>query len=83
MKKKAFVCRCEDISEVDLLNVIDAGYTDLEELRKVLRIGMGPCQGRTCAPILYDIVSAYTNKPVPDIPLLSVRSPVKPVSEAR
>ena len=34
MKNKAVVCRCEDITEDDVRQAIDEGYTDLEELRK-------------------------------------------------
>ena len=46
--KRSIVCRCEDISEEDVIQAIDEGYTDIEELRKKLRIGMGPCQGGFC-----------------------------------
>ena len=32
MKKKAIVCRCEDLTLEDVEKAIDEGYTDLEEL---------------------------------------------------
>ena len=43
--KKTIICRCEDVTEEDVLQAIDEGFEDIEELRKRLRLGMGPCQG--------------------------------------
>lgn len=80
MKKKAIVCRCEDITEEDVLNVIDAGYTDIEELRKVLRIGMGPCQGRVCIQLVMKILEKKTGKKVTKVSLPTSRPPIVPVS---
>ena len=80
MKKKAIVCRCEDITEEDVLNAIDAGYTDIEELRKVLRIGMGPCQGRVCIQLVMKILEKKTGKKVTKVSLPTSRPPIVPVS---
>ncbi len=80
MKKQAIVCRCEDITEEDVINAIDQGYTDLEELRKKLRIGMGPCQGRVCIQLVAKILEKKTGKKVSKIPLPTSRPPEIPVS---
>lgn len=80
MKKKAIVCRCEDITEVDVEKAIDEGYTDLEELRKKLRIGMGPCQGRVCIQLVSKILERKTGRLVSKIPLPTSRPPIIPVS---
>ena len=79
MKKKAIVCRCEDISEEDVINAIDEGYTDLEELRKKLRIGMGPCQGRVCIQLVLKILEKKTGKKVRKVSLPTSRPPIVPV----
>jgi NAD(P)H-nitrite reductase large subunit len=78
--KRSIVCRCEDISEEDVLSAIDEGYTDIEELRKKLRIGMGPCQGRVCIQLVARILEKKTGKKVATIPLPTVRPPLVPVS---
>jgi len=78
--KRTIVCRCEDISEEDVENAIDQGYTDLEELRKKLRIGMGPCQGRVCIQLVARILEKKTGKKVAVIPLPTIRPPLIPVS---
>ena len=80
MKKRAIVCRCEDITEEDVINTIDEGYTDLEELRKKLRIGMGPCQGRVCIQLVMKILEKKTGKKVLKTSLPTPRPPIIPVS---
>jgi len=78
--KRSIVCRCEDISEEDVIRAIDQGYTDIEELRKKLRIGMGPCQGRVCIQLVMKILEKKTGKKISKIPLPTVRPPLIPVS---
>ena len=80
MKKRTIVCRCEDITEDEVLAAIDEGYTDLEELRKRLRIGMGPCQGRVCVQLVMKIVEKKTGKRIPKASLTKSRPPNVPVS---
>ncbi|AEH23874.1 hypothetical protein PYCH_01650 [Pyrococcus yayanosii CH1] len=63
----------------DVERLIDEGVTDIEELKRLLRIGMGPCQGRTCLPIVISILARKTGKRPEDIPLPATRFPVRPV----
>ena len=78
--KRSIVCRCEDISEEDVIKAIEEGYTDIEELRKKLRIGMGPCQGRVCIQLVTRILERKTGKKIAQIQLPTVRPPLVPVS---
>ncbi len=78
--KRSIVCRCEDISEEDVISAIEQGYTDIEELRKKLRIGMGPCQGRVCIQLVARILEKKTGKKISKIPQPTVRPPLIPVS---
>lgn len=80
MSKKAIVCRCEDITEDDVLQAIDEGFTDLEELRKKLRIGMGPCQGRVCLQLVKRILEKKTGKKIRKDSTPKNRPPLVPVS---
>jgi NAD(P)H-nitrite reductase large subunit len=79
-KKNAFVCRCEDLTEEDVLDAIHHGYTDLEELRRILRIGMGPCQGRVCITLLKKILERETGKKVSEDSYPTNRPPLIPIS---
>jgi len=78
--KRSIVCRCEDISEEDVIHAINEGYSDIEELRKKLRIGMGPCQGRVCIQLVTRIIERNTGKKIKKIQLPTVRPPLVPVS---
>jgi bacterioferritin-associated ferredoxin len=69
------VCRCEDITEQEVLQAIQEGFTDIEELRKKLRIGMGACQGRVCFQLLIKILNERGK--IPRLP--KSRPPLIPV----
>lgn len=47
-----YVCRCEEVTLAEIDHWIDRGYDTVEELKRILRVGMGPCQGRGCQDIL-------------------------------
>jgi NAD(P)H-nitrite reductase large subunit len=78
--KRSIVCRCEDISEEDVIQAIEEGYIDIEELRKKLRIGMGPCQGRVCIQLVTRILERKTGRKMSKIQLPTVRPPLVPIS---
>jgi len=77
--KKVIVCRCEDVTLYDVLKAIDEGYTDLELLKRKLRIGMGPCQGRYCLPLIVRILSIKTRKSPNDLRIPKSRPPLIPI----
>ena len=80
MKKNTIVCRCEDITVEEVEKAIDEGYTDIEELRKKLRIGMGPCQGRVCIQLVIKILEKKTGKKIKPENLPTSRPPIIPVN---
>jgi len=73
------VCRCEDITKEEILEAIDQGFQTVEELKRVLRCGMGPCQGRTCTPLIMGVLARKTGKSVAEISLPTTRSPLQPL----
>ena len=81
MDERTVVCRCEDVTVADVLKAIREGYNTLEELKRRLRVGMGPCQGRTCLPLVARILAQETGRPLAEIlEGVSVRPPLVPVS---
>jgi NADPH-dependent 2,4-dienoyl-CoA reductase/sulfur reductase-like enzyme len=76
---EAVVCRCEDLTMGDIKKAISEGHDTPGAIKKALRVGMGNCQGRTCGPVLHDILSLYAGRPGREIPPFSARIPVKPV----
>lgn len=73
------VCRCEDVTEEDIVEAIEDGYDELEKLKRHLRLGMGPCQGKTCMLIARRILGRETGKSVDDMDTPTARPPSQPV----
>ena len=71
--KDIIVCRCEDITLADIRQCLDAGYTTFEEIKRILRIGMGPCQGQTCGILVQREIARYQKKSVEEIALPKTR----------
>lgn len=42
------ICECELVSRRRVLEAIDSGATNLDDIRRDVRMGMGPCQGGWC-----------------------------------
>ena len=80
MSDKVFICRCEDLTKDEIEQAIDEGYSTLEELKCKLRLGMGPCQGRSCLSLARRILCQKTEKTTGEITLPHSRPPVVPVS---
>lgn len=76
MKCDITICRCEDLSLDEIESAIDMGFTNFEELRRYLRIGMGPCQGRTCLPLVRSILARKLGISASEISMPTRRPPV-------
>lgn len=76
---KAFVCRCEDVPFLEVVEAIEHGFDDLESLRRYTAVGTGPCQGKAClaecARLLADKVGAAEG----DLGLWTMRPPLVPI----
>jgi NADPH-dependent 2,4-dienoyl-CoA reductase/sulfur reductase-like enzyme len=74
------VCRCEEITMGQIKAAIEEGYTDLNEIKRFTRAGMGRCQGRMCGPALQEIVAQVLNISPQELGALTVRPPLKPLT---
>ena len=73
------VCRCEDITLAEIRKAIADGYRTIDEIKRVTRAGMGPCQGRTCRTLIAQELSRHYKIPMGEILMPTFRPPVKPV----
>jgi NAD(P)H-nitrite reductase large subunit len=78
--QNTIVCRCEDITRGYILKCIEAGYRTLDEIKRVTRAGMGPCQGRTCRQLIAQELSRIYEAPMEDVLMTTFRPPAKPIS---
>jgi bacterioferritin-associated ferredoxin len=72
-KKDIIICRCEDVSLDELHNILDEGYKSIEEIKRILRVGMGACQGNTCNLLVQREVAKYYNIPLNEVKPQKVR----------
>ena len=73
------ICRCEDINEKEIITAIHEGCHTLDDLKQMLLLGMGPCQGRTCLLLAARILARETDQCIEDLSLQTSRPPVIPV----
>jgi len=76
---RVIICKCENVSLKDLMEAIEKGYRDLESLKRYLRIGMGPCQGLYCLPLVARELMRATGKNFEEIFMPRNRPPVAPI----
>jgi Fe-S-cluster-containing hydrogenase component 2 len=72
------VCRCEDVYQSEVEALIDGGYHSFDELKRLLRCGMGPCQGKTCQRLVLGILARKLGKKTSELAGQTARSPVRP-----
>lgn len=71
--KNIIICRCEDVSLYDIHKALEEGYTTFEDLKRILRVGMGPCQGNTCGLLVQRELAKYLNLPLNKVKTHTVR----------
>ncbi len=77
--EKVIVCRCEDVLLSDVLKAVDRGYRDLESIKRLLRVGMGSCQGRHCLPIIARVLARATGLRMDELDYPHSRPPLTPI----
>ena len=73
------LCRCEDLTRERIRECIEQGCRTIDEIKRLTRAGMGPCQGRTCRMLIAQELSNYYHIPMEEVMMSSFRPPVKPI----
>ncbi|MBD3368304.1 MAG: (2Fe-2S)-binding protein [Candidatus Eisenbacteria bacterium] len=79
MKDDVVICRCEDVTYGQIVEAVRSGLTTTEEIKRILRCGMGPCQGRTCTRLITRIIAEETGRTIEEIGRPAVRPPARPI----
>ena len=72
-----FVCRCEELTEDDILVAIRMGARDLDAVKRITRAGMGLCQGKTCSCLIMNILNRELHVPKAELVPVTARPPVR------
>lgn len=74
------VCRCEEVTETEILAAIRAGAKTVNEVKRWTRAGMGLCQGRSCRRGVERMLSSELGVALSEIATSTYRQPVRPVA---
>ncbi len=62
-----------------LASLIGDGPPSPDQIKRLTRAGMGPCQGRRCREQVAALLALGANMPLPSVPLAGYRAPVRPL----
>ncbi len=75
MKDDVILCFCEDLTREEVREAIKKGSDSFEALKRLIRCGMGACQGKTCEENIQREIMAITGKTREELPLQRQRPP--------
>ncbi len=76
MEDNTIICRCSDVTLKQLRDLINEGYVTYDEIKRITRIGMGPCQGKTCGQLVMREIANATGQDIKYIKFQTTRPPV-------
>ena len=79
-ENETIICRCEDLTLEQIRACIKEGYCTIDEIKRVTRAGMGPCQGRTCRWLIAQELSNYYHIPMEEVLMPTFRPPTKTIT---
>ena len=74
------VCRCEEVKAGQIKKYVEVGCLGPNQTKAFGRCGMGPCQGRFCAPTTAALIAEVRGLPPEDVAPLRPRAPYKPIT---
>lgn len=79
---ETLICRCEEVTAGQIRHHSEAGCQDVNHMKALTRIGMGPCQGRQCGLSLAQLLAETHQRPIENIGTMRTRPPLKPLTLA-
>jgi NADPH-dependent 2,4-dienoyl-CoA reductase/sulfur reductase-like enzyme len=78
-KDDTIVCRCEEITLREIKDAMADGATHTKDIKRMTRVGMGPCEGRMCGPALIEMMRCQPNAHSDALECLPPRPSIKPI----
>lgn len=76
MDENTIICRCSDVTLKEVRDLIAEGYVTYDEIKRITRIGMGPCQGKTCGQLVLREIANATGQNMKDLNFQTNRPPI-------
>lgn len=78
-EENMYVCRCEEITKAEIIEAVHNGAASVNEVKRMLRPGMGLCQGRNCAKTIERIIAQELHVSSAQVIPSTKRGPVRPI----
>ena len=79
MQDTLIICRCQEVTEAEIIDAIRDGATTVDGVKRRTRACMGLCQGKTCGRLVQQLVVRHTGQKPEDVYLQKSRMPARPV----
>lgn len=76
---RRILCLCHDVTDADVARAVRLGFTQPETVKRFTSALMGPCQGRSCAELVLDVIARETGAERSTLRLPTARPPAFPV----
>lgn len=73
------ICRCEEITKGEIREAVHMGMYTMTEVKRLLRPGMGLCQGQTCGKYVKGIIAKELGINPSELEDNTARPPMRPV----
>lgn len=77
---ETIICRCEEVTLEEISTAVHEGACDLQAVKLQTRLGMGPCQGRNCAPSTAAYMCRRMRLTAEAVGRINPRPPARPVT---
>lgn len=79
MTDDTIVCRCESITAGEIRRAVRTGTTNLNDIKKRTRSGMGYCQGANCQPSIAAMLAREFDADPAALKMVTTRPPARPI----
>jgi bacterioferritin-associated ferredoxin len=79
LDKLTILCRCEEITVEDVENAVAQGAQTFDDVKRLIRSGMGLCQGKTCRTVIAELIAQIRGVSVAAIPVSHMRMPLRAI----
>lgn len=79
MEDKTIICRCSDVTLDRIRNLIKQGVQTIDEIKRICRLGMGPCGGKTCTNLIINEIARARGIKPSEVETPTFRPPTKTI----
>ncbi|SHH17185.1 (2Fe-2S)-binding protein [Virgibacillus chiguensis] len=77
MDNSTIVCRCEEINKDEIITAIQLGAETFDDVKRLTRCGMGPCQSKICSNLVREIIHEQTGISLCQLKPSRMRAPLR------